>query len=408
MAKPYKIKRHKRIYRRSAGSIVLRVLVIVISIALLFGIGWTLFVPVSNWISNRQNQTDEAPMDSSENQNISEDSNASAEAVPGESSSSQTPVSQSALTKKTAVLPAKAAADPELLAAALEKAKAAGYDSVMLELKDITGAVNYPIVINGINNVGLLSESTFDLNSTVAQIKAAGLTPVASLYTFRDNRYPSINKDAATIYEGGEFLWVDNDPNKGGKPWLNPFSPQAQDYIRKIVDDACNAGFQMIVLDGVQFPEGYSLDKIDYGPHAGDDKNAFLKDYAANMVQYAAQKGVELTTRLAAPSMLGVPSPMYFGGADTIAQSGAVVDITPSLFKDGIQNEQITIISPVIDLYNTMKTVTSAISQKLNQTELLCYINASGVESSDLEACIRGAADSNISRCIINDPAIYA
>ena len=33
MGRPYKIKRHKRIYRRSAGSIVLRVVVIVAAIA---------------------------------------------------------------------------------------------------------------------------------------------------------------------------------------------------------------------------------------------------------------------------------------------------------------------------------------------------------------------------------------
>ena len=37
MGRPYKIKRHKRIYRRSAGSIVLRVVVIVAAIAVLFG-----------------------------------------------------------------------------------------------------------------------------------------------------------------------------------------------------------------------------------------------------------------------------------------------------------------------------------------------------------------------------------
>ena len=43
MGRPYKIKRHKRIYRRSAGSIVLRVVVIVAAIAVLFGLGWALY-----------------------------------------------------------------------------------------------------------------------------------------------------------------------------------------------------------------------------------------------------------------------------------------------------------------------------------------------------------------------------
>lgn len=49
---------------------------------------------------------------------------------------------------------------------------------------------------------------------------------------------------------------MDDDPNNGGHAWLNPFSEAAQSYIQKIVDDACDAGFQMIVLQDVQFPEG--------------------------------------------------------------------------------------------------------------------------------------------------------
>ena len=51
MARPYKIKRHKRIYRRSAGSILARVAAIVAAIAVLFGLGWALYGPVSDWIS---------------------------------------------------------------------------------------------------------------------------------------------------------------------------------------------------------------------------------------------------------------------------------------------------------------------------------------------------------------------
>ena len=59
MGRPYKIKRHKRIYRRSAGSIVLRVVVIVAAIAVLFGLGWALYAPVSEWIAQRQNPQEE-------------------------------------------------------------------------------------------------------------------------------------------------------------------------------------------------------------------------------------------------------------------------------------------------------------------------------------------------------------
>ena len=49
MARPYKIKRHKRIYRRSAGSILARAAAIIAAVAVLFGLGWALYGPVSDW-----------------------------------------------------------------------------------------------------------------------------------------------------------------------------------------------------------------------------------------------------------------------------------------------------------------------------------------------------------------------
>ena len=46
MGDPYKIKFHKRIYRRSLGNTVLRVLLIALAAAGLFGLGWVLYEPV--------------------------------------------------------------------------------------------------------------------------------------------------------------------------------------------------------------------------------------------------------------------------------------------------------------------------------------------------------------------------
>lgn len=50
-------------------------------------------------------------------------------------------------------------------------------------------------------------------------------------------------------------------------------------------------GSQMIVLQDVQFPEGYSLDMIDYFEHAEDDKHAFLQQFVAQMTSTPRPKG---------------------------------------------------------------------------------------------------------------------
>lgn len=407
MSRPYKIKRHKRIYRRSAGSIILRILTVVIAVALLFALGWALFVPVSNWISNRQSNPASDITVGSSSESITEENQAESQPEVSEDSKPSSETLQTQTVKKTAVFSTQTVLDAEKFAEALQKAKSSGYDSVMVELKDIEGFVNYPISVDSYADSIVTAPKTFDLASVVSQIKEAGLVPVASLYTFRDYRYPSANNLAATHYRDSDFLWVDNDPAKGGKAWLNPFAQPSQDYIRKIVGDACAAGFEQIVLDAVQFPEGYSLDMIDYGEHDGDDKNAFLRDFLAQMTDFASQQGVKLSARFPADSMLGGKTKMYFGSTASIADTRAVVDITPSVFGNGLQNEQISIPSPTADPYNTVKTAGAAIKKELPNAEIICYLNAESLSEENLESCLRALKENQIENCIIKDPALF-
>lgn len=397
MGRPYKIKRHKRIYRRSAGSIVLRVAVIVAAIAILFGLGWALYAPVSEWIAQRQNPQEE--QDLTVGASDPQEQEAEEPLVPEAQEEEPSALEQGA--SMTAYLPIETVQDSAGFSAALQAAKAAGYDSVMFDLKTDDGTVTYSISYNEATDARVTSQTPVDLHAVVQQIRDAGLTPVASIHTFRDHLYPSANNDAATWYAGSESLWVDDDPNNGGHAWLNPFSEAAQSYIQKIVDDACEAGFEMIVLQDVQFPEGYSLNMIDYFEHANDDKHAFLQQYAAQMTEYAASKGVELTVLFPASSMLGGNSEMYFGDAAELAGDTVAVDLRAAVFGSGLQTELVSIPDPAADPYSTVHTASAALRQKLPDTQMIALL-----DGDNLEERIQGASESGIERYIIDNPTL--
>ena len=218
MGRPYKIKRHKRIYRRSAGNIILRVLIIVAAVAALFGIGWMLYTPVSDWISQRQNP-DTAVIGESSAQSDGLDVDETTSDQSGVSEETETEDQQQAVLSQaqTAYLPIETVADEQQFAQALELAKEQGYDSILFDLKSSDGTVNYPISYNPSTDALVTGTTTVDLNAVVQQIRDAGLVPMASIYTFRDHRYPSANNAAATQYMDSDFLWVDNDPEKAEK-----------------------------------------------------------------------------------------------------------------------------------------------------------------------------------------------
>lgn len=397
MGKPYKIKRHKRIYRRSAGSIILRIVIIAAAVGILFALGWALYTPVSNWIEQRQNQPeDNAVVGESQSQTPAESTDTKPEE---ESDAQQSPSSVQA----TAYLPIETVADSSRLASALDLLKQSGYDSVMFDLKAADGTVNYSIAYQQTTDARVTSASPIDLNAVVSQIKQAGLIPVASVYTFRDHLYPSADNTAATHYKDSDFLWVDNDPQKGGKPWINPFSESGQNYIKKIVDDACAAGFEMIVLQGTQFPEGYSLDMIDYGEHASEDKNAFLKQYLQQMTEYAAQKDVTLAGFFSAANLLGVDNRMYFGEAADIASQNTVVDFSLDVFGNGITTDTVSIPQPDADPYNTLKTAGAAVEQALGGRNLIAFFDAEGMTAEELSAL---QEETGVSRYIIQNPPL--
>lgn len=138
------------------------------------------------------------------------------------------------------------------LAATVADLSARGVRYAVLPLKDNQGYVYYQSQIE--TATAAISATYYDPSAAALACKQAGITPVGSICAFQDPIAPRQNRAAAVAYGDTEYLWLDAAVDAGGKPWLNPYSPEANAYIRSLIVEATDMGVQQILLSGVMYP----------------------------------------------------------------------------------------------------------------------------------------------------------
>ncbi|MBP0980474.1 MAG: hypothetical protein J6Q18_02810, partial [Oscillospiraceae bacterium] len=111
----------------------------------------------------------------------------------------------------------------------------------------------------------LMAEKVIDLSLLTSKLSAAGITPVARLYTFMDKLISNVERSTAVMYLGTDTRWLDSSAALGGKAWANPASQIMRDYIISLTDEIMSLGVKEIIYAGFHTPTGYSLDKRDFG-----------------------------------------------------------------------------------------------------------------------------------------------
>lgn len=155
-------------------------------------------------------------------------------------------------------LPHSALTDSTALAATLKAAKQAGFDSLVVDMKDADGTLYYRSATERAVQVGSFAADALTadgLKALFTTVKQAGLRPIARVYAFRDNAAARVLGDARITPIGNSgWVWYDNNPANGGRAWLNPYADAAHTYVIDIAKELRDAGAAAIMLDGVQFP----------------------------------------------------------------------------------------------------------------------------------------------------------
>lgn len=183
-------------------------------------------------------------------------------------------------------LPASVLADTESLGARLDSAAAAGINAVVLDIKNADGTINYATAVPDALTVSAANEDT-NLLPAIDVIKQHRMEVIGLFNCFNDPLAAAALRDAAVHYMGTDQLWLDNSRERGGQPWLNPYSERARNYNIDIIREAFNTlQLNRVMLMGVQFPDAYSLDKATFDGEESSSvgRNAILKSFVDSVL----------------------------------------------------------------------------------------------------------------------------
>ncbi len=193
------------------------------------------------------------------------------------------------------VLEADALATEDALRSALEKLPA-GITHVIVPLKTQGGELHYASTVPDAVTSGAVV-SAMKLSVMHSIITESGRIPAAYFNLLEDSVYPeSFPQAGYTIAETGES-WLDESLENNGKPWISPFSPISLDYLSGLSGEAAQAGFTVIICDGLVFPDFSENDLSLLSPEiAGADRNSVLGKVVENVRKSAdsAQVYVQL------------------------------------------------------------------------------------------------------------------
>lgn len=193
-----------------------------------------------------------------------------------------TTVTEVTTTETVATLPSSAAKEPvnrfgeDVTVAYLSKAEvlkdldsveaeasrlaAAGYQEMVLPMKETGGMLHYYSSNEKAAGCGATNPEML----TPREIRnAAGryhMNCAAILSTLEDRVYPNTYMDGSYTFKEGAVRWLDNKPENDGKPWLSPFTDAAKGYLVSLADELNNAGFSRILCTDTKFPNFFESD----------------------------------------------------------------------------------------------------------------------------------------------------
>lgn len=330
-----KIKRYKgsfdtKQFRRK------RIIRWVVVLALLFLASYFLARPILDWGTHLWYFGFKGQPDSSESQSQTTESTpqpeATAEPMP-------TPAPQPS--GDWASVSLQSVATPEQAQQTAQQLAQQNVKYAVIPLKAEDGTVAYASAVEKVS--GSISETPVDAAAIAASFKQAGITPVAEIWAFKDPKACYTDRSMAVQYAGEQgMLWLDNAADAGGKPWLNPYSAAARQYVQDLALEAVSLGYETIVFSGVQMPQVNNLSSASFGDTGGKSYDAILNEciqqwqtalqqqQAECWFQYsaAAATGEDLRPAGVAAASLGMSNLLVQFPADTADPAAALQTVS--------------------------------------------------------------------------------
>ena len=230
-----KVKRYDQIYSRRRNRKEMLIKGLITALILLVIVVLTFFVAagIFNMRSSKSQQQEATP------------------AQPSASSENKdTPVNIEADKIIAIKMPIKTLSDSEAVKSFAENAKAEGYNTIVVPLKDSDGELLYSSELEEATSWKTVAKTPVNAKEIAKTIQDAGLMPMAGVSAFEDALAGNVKFDNTYTKKSGT-IWTDSE----GQSWLNPYKASARAYICNIVKELGNSGYQRVLVEGAKFPK---------------------------------------------------------------------------------------------------------------------------------------------------------
>jgi hypothetical protein len=93
----------------------------------------------------------------------------------------------------------------------------------MVDIQNPSGDILFKTANEQAGRWNLVAENAIDLAALKTALESRGLALAVKMSVFRDPKAARAGRiEYAIAYQDSEFLWLDESPERGGQPWLNP------------------------------------------------------------------------------------------------------------------------------------------------------------------------------------------
>ncbi|MDR0485977.1 MAG: putative glycoside hydrolase [Elusimicrobiota bacterium] len=175
--------------------------------------------------------------------------------------------------------------------AVIEMIKKSELNAVVIDLKETDGQ----ICISDIDSVykGKISYNLIpNLSGFIKELKENNIYIIARIVAFRDNSMPRKDPSLAVKTPSGA-IWTD----KNRIAWLDPYNPEAWDYILKIAERASELGFDEIQFDYIRFPTDGDLSTARYSNknHSNSESSKAIVSFLKEANRRLKARGVKIS-----------------------------------------------------------------------------------------------------------------
>ncbi len=154
----------------------------------------------------------------------------------------------------------------------------------------------------------------------------AGVAVIARIYCFEDSTVAAADSSLAVKYMNTDVNWLDGSDEKGGKPWLNPYSKRVRNYLTELVREISSFGVGAFMLQSLQFPQGENTSGATYpGEQSQAKRNAALKNII-NQIKNALPENALLIFSQSASDAISGNNGIYFGSMADIPVYAVAAD----------------------------------------------------------------------------------